>query len=138
MVRYADSGASSRHPVVLTAHLDPALSRWRSWVQWFLAISHYVLLAYLWPAFLVVTVITGFSILFIGRYPRPLFDFTSGVLRWSWPVSSCAADGGLGTGQYPPLRLHQGQSEPTLPPRPPTVDPAIPLALDPAGTRSAS
>ena len=104
----------------------------------FLAIPHYLLLVFLWVAFLAVTVIAGFCILFIGRYPRPLFDFTSGVLRWSWPVSSCAADGGLGTGQYPPFRLHQGETQPTLPPRPPTVDPAIPLAPDPAGTRSVS
>jgi hypothetical protein len=47
-------------------------------VKCFLAIPHYVLLVFPWPAFLVVTVIAGFCILFIGRYPRPLFDFTSG------------------------------------------------------------
>jgi hypothetical protein len=97
------------------------------------AIPHDLLLAFLWPAYLVVTVITGLCILFTGRYPRPLFDFTSGVLRWSWPVSYCAAHGGPGTGQYPPFRLHQGESEPTLPPQPPMVDPAIPLGPGPGG-----
>jgi len=74
MVMYVDSRASSKHPVVLTAHLDPGLSRLQWLVRWFQAISHYVLLAFLWPAFLVVTVIAGFCILFTGRYPRPLFS----------------------------------------------------------------
>ena len=105
MVMYVDNKASSKHPVVLTAHLDPGLSRWQWLVKWFLAIPHYFLLAFLWPAFLVVTVIAGFGILFTGRYPRPLFDFTSGVLRWSWRVSYYAANGGLGTDQYPPFTL---------------------------------
>jgi hypothetical protein len=136
MVTYVGSKASSKHPVVLTTHLDPRLSRWRSLVKWFLAIPQDLLHAVLWPAYLVVTVITGLCILFTDRYPRPLFDFTSGVLRWSWPVSYCAAHGGPGTGQYPTFRPHQGESEPTLPPQPPMVDPAIPPAPDPAGTRS--
>ena len=122
--------------MVLTTHLDPRLSRWRSLVKWFLAIPQDLLHAVLWPAYLVVTVITGLCILFTGRYPRPLFDFTSGLLGRSGPVSYRAAHGGPGTGQYPPFRPHQGESEPTLPPQPPMVDPAIPPAPDPAGTRS--
>jgi hypothetical protein len=105
MVTYADTTASSQHPVVLTAHLDPGLARWKWLVKWALAIPHYFLLAFLWPAFVVVTIIAGFCILFTGRYPRPLFDFTSGVLRWSWRVSYYAANGGLGTDRYPPFTL---------------------------------
>ena len=100
-----DNNAAGSYPLVLTAHLDPGLSRWRWLVKWFLAIPHYFLLAFLWPAFLVVTVVAGFAILFTGRYPRSLFDFTSGVLRWSWRVSYYAANGGLGTDQYPPFSL---------------------------------
>src|SRR6478672_6861654 len=104
MVMHVDK-AGGDHPVVLTAHLDPGLSRWQWLVKWFLAIPHYFLLAFLWAAFLVVTVIAGFCILFTGRYPRPLFDFTSGVLRWSWRVSYYASNGGIGTDQYPPFTL---------------------------------
>jgi len=136
MVMYVGSKASCKHPVVLTTHLDPRLSRWQSLVKWFLAILHYLLLTFLWPASLVVTVITGLCILFTGRYPRPLFDFTSGLLGRSGPVSYRAAHGGPGTGQYPPFRLRQGDSKPTLQPQPPMVDPAIPSASNPAGTRS--
>ncbi|MGS0688061.1 hypothetical protein ACVBEQ_23375 [Nakamurella sp. GG22] len=55
----AAGSATAEHPVVLTAHLDPGLSRWKWMVKWFLAIPHYVILTFLWPAFLVVTVIAG-------------------------------------------------------------------------------
>ena len=123
MVINVDNKASGSYPVVLTAHLDPGLSRWQWLVKWFLAIPHYFLLAFLWPAFLVVTVIAGFGILFTGRYPRPLFDFTSGVLRWSWRVSYYAANGGLGTDQYPPFTLG------TAPGYPATLDIAYPTTL---------
>ncbi len=97
--------ASIDRPVALTAHLDPELSRWQWLVKWFLAIPHVIVLAFLWPAFLVVTLVAGFCILFTGHYPRPLFDFTSGVLRWTWRVSYYAASGGLGTDRYPPFTL---------------------------------
>ena len=115
--------ATADHPVVLTAHLDPGLSRWQWLVKWFLAIPHYVVLAFLWPAFLVVTVIAGFCILFTGRYPRSLFDFTSGVLRWTWRVSYYAASGGLGTDQYPPFTLGPAPQYPA------TLDIAYPQRL---------
>ena len=58
------------YPARLTGELDPHLSRWLWLVKWFLAIPHYVVLAFLWIAFVVTTVIAGFAILFTGRYPR--------------------------------------------------------------------
>jgi hypothetical protein len=92
-------------PVRLAARLDPELSTWKWLVKWFLAIPHFIVLALLWVAFTVLTFFAGIAILFTGRYPRGIFDFNVGVLRWTWRVSYYALEGGLGTDQYPPFSL---------------------------------
>ena len=92
-------------PVTLEATLEPGLSRWMWLVKWFLAIPHFIVLVFLWVAFFVLTVVAGFAILFTGRYPRGIFDFNVGVLRWTWRVSYYATNGGLGTDRYPPFSL---------------------------------
>jgi Domain of unknown function (DUF4389) len=81
------------------------LNRWMPLVKWFLAIPHYVVLAFLFIAAIVCVIIAWFAILFTGRYPRGLFDFLVGVGRWANRVTAYAFL--LVTDEYPPFRLSQ-------------------------------
>lgn len=100
------SADTSVYPATLTGRLDQPVSRWLWLVKWFLAIPHYVLLVFLGIAFVVTTVVAGFAILFTGKYPRSIFMFNVGVLRWAWRVQFYSYSA-LATDRYPPFTLRQ-------------------------------
>jgi Domain of unknown function (DUF4389) len=96
--------AEQPYPVRVSGARDSTLNRWLWLVKWFLLIPHYIVLLFLWIAFFLLTIVAFFAILITGRYPRVIFEFNLGVLRWTWRVGFYSYSA-LATDQYPPFTL---------------------------------
>ena len=94
----------SVYPVSVEGELSEDLSRWLWLVKWILIIPHLVVLFFLWITFIAITVVAFFAIVFTGKYPRGMFGFNVGVLRWTWRVGFYSYSA-LGTDKYPPFSL---------------------------------
>jgi hypothetical protein len=95
---------SKSSPVTLKADLSKPPSRALWLVKWLLLVPHWIVLALLWVAYIIVGIVAFFAILFTARFPRKLFNFNAGVLRWTWRVGFYGY-WILGTDEYPPFSL---------------------------------
>ena len=99
------------YPARLDGRFDETTSRWMWLLKPVLVLPHIIVLVFLWVGVFFATFAAGVSILFTTRYPRGLFDFNVGVMRWSWRVAFYSFSA-YGTDHYPPLTL---QSDPLYP-----------------------
>ncbi|GLZ78224.1 membrane protein [Actinorhabdospora filicis] len=97
--------------LVLSGRTGEPLSRWLWLVKWLLLIPHYIVLLFLWAAFVVLTIVAYVAVVFTGRYPRGIFDLNVGILRWNWRVQYYGYSA-LGTDRYPPFTLSDDPSYP--------------------------
>lgn len=117
------------YAVHVRARPDETTGRWLWLVKWLLLIPHYIVLGFLWIAFVVLTLVAYVAVLVTGRYPDGIFHLNVGVLRWSWRVGYYGYQV-LGTDRYPPFTLAEVPDYPAGltvdgPPRPPRWLPLV-------------
>ncbi len=95
------------YPVTVTGELLDPPGQWQWLFKWLLAIPHYIVLFFLTIAAFFATIYAFFAILFTTKYPRGIFDFNVGVMRWNWRVGFYTYQA-LGTDKYPPFSLDKG------------------------------
>ncbi len=100
-------GSASHYPLTFQAEYGETLSPVLWLVKWFLLIPHFIVLGFLWMGFACSWTVSLVAILFTGRYPRGLFDYNVGVLRWTWRVGFYGYQA-LATDKYPPFTLRAG------------------------------
>lgn len=96
-------------PVIVDAQRQDRYARLLPLVKWLLAFPHYVVLVFLFIGVGFAKIIAFFAVLFTGRYPRGIFDFVVGVLRWSWRVTAYVQ---LLRDEYPPFSLEDDAAYP--------------------------
>jgi hypothetical protein len=99
-----EEGAVNPYPVQVRARRDSNLSRWLWIVKGIMLIPHYIVLFFLSVAFIVLVLVAYVMVLVTGTYPRAIFDFNVGVMRWGWRVGYYGYEA-LGTDRYPPFTL---------------------------------
>jgi hypothetical protein len=103
--------ASPLSPLTLRGDLTEPLNRWLFLIKWLLIVPHLVVLIFLWIGLIFSWLFSMFAILFTGRYPRGLFNYNLGVMRWTWRVGFYSYQA-LGTDRYPPFSLQKDDAYP--------------------------
>ncbi len=103
--------STASYPVTIRGDLKEPISRWLFLVKWILVIPHLIVLVFLAIGMAISVIISFFAILFTGKYPRGLFDFNVGVMRWGWRIGFYSYEA-LGTDKYPPFSLDKDDSYP--------------------------